>query len=69
MQKALYYLEDRLTYSAALSRIAFVQRRIGRLSLIAGLTGDMVGELRQRMSRHLGRSRGGRHSRGIAGGM
>lgn len=69
MQKALYYLEDRLTYSAALTRISFVQRRIGRLSLLAGLSGDMVGELRQRMSRHLGRARGGRHSRGVAGGI
>ena len=69
MQKALYYLEDRLTYTAALSRISFVRRRIGRLSLLAGLTGDMVGELRARMSRHLGPGRNGRRAREIAGGM
>ena len=34
MQKALYYLEDRLTYSAAMSRMSFVQRPIGLLSLV-----------------------------------
>jgi hypothetical protein len=57
MQKALYYLEDRLTYSAAAARVGFFQRRIGLLSLWAGWAGDFMGELRARLLRLLARAR------------
>jgi hypothetical protein len=58
MQKALYYLEDRLSYRAAMARMSFLQRRIGILSLWAGLAGDRVGELREVAFRVLTRARG-----------
>jgi hypothetical protein len=58
MQKALYYLEDRLTYSAATTRMSFVRRTIGLLSLWAGLAGDLVGEIRSGVARSFMRLRG-----------
>jgi len=58
MQKALYYLEDRLSYSAAMTRMSFIQRRIGTLSLWAGLAGDLVGEIRAGVFRSFTRLRG-----------
>ena len=58
MQKALYYLEDRLTYSAAMTRMTFVRRTIGLLSLWAGLAGDLVGEIRSGVARSFMRLRG-----------
>jgi hypothetical protein len=61
MQKALYNLEDRLSYSAAMARIAFLQRRIGLLSLWAGLAGDLVGEFRSGVLRGVTRLRGVGH--------
>jgi hypothetical protein len=51
MQKALYYLEDRLSYSAAMTRGSFMQRCIGLLSLWVGLAGDLAGEARAGLSR------------------
>ncbi len=58
MQKALYYLEDRLSYTAAMSRLSFIQRRIGLLSLWVGLAGDLVGEIRSGAARSFVRLRG-----------
>lgn len=57
VKQALYDLEDRLSYSAAMSRISFMRRRIVVLSLWAGRTGDLAGRIETRAARTLARLR------------